>query len=223
MLQLATLEAEFDRRDRAGLVKWGENGLPEDHDSRRLKGNINNLQKVLLHDERESDMLVAREDAFLRQAIANYGRCADMPCMQSMTWISFWGQGIQQEQPGPPAGLHHHHWKQCLCCLLRCLVADSAHDLEVVFRLVQLWLSLGAEASAVRQLRSAFKATPSHKFLPLMYQMASRLSAATTGPLVSSGFQASTASAQLSYVVRVYMRRLCVGPQHRHLMACRHL
>jgi hypothetical protein len=72
----------------------------------------------------------------------------------------------------------------------RCLVGDSAHDLEVVFRLVQLWLSLGAEAGTVRQLRTAFKATPSHKFLPLMYQMASRLSAASSGPLVSSGFQA---------------------------------
>ena len=73
----------------------------------------------------------------------------------------------------------------------RCLVGDSAHDLEVVFRLVQLWLALGAEAATVRQLRTAFKATPSHKFLPLMYQMASRLSAAAAGPLVSSGFQAS--------------------------------
>ena len=73
----------------------------------------------------------------------------------------------------------------------RCLVGDSAHDLEVVFRLVQLWLSLGAEAATVRQLRTAFKATPSHKFLPLMYQMASRLSAAAAGPLVASGFQAS--------------------------------
>lgn len=76
----------------------------------------------------------------------------------------------------------------------RCLVGDSAHDLEVVFRLVQLWLSLGAQAGTVRQLRTAFKATPSHKFLPLMYQMASRLSAASSGPLVSSGFQASIAA-----------------------------
>ena len=82
-------------------------------------------------------------------------------------------------------------WRQLCGYLHRCLVGDSAHDLEVVFRLVQLWLSLGAEAGTVRQLRTAFKATPSHKFLPLMYQMASRLSAAAAGPLVSSGFQAS--------------------------------
>ena len=73
-VQLATLEAEFGRRDRAGQVKWGEDGLPEDRDSRRLKANIISLQKVLLHDERESDLLTAREDAFLRQAISNYGR-----------------------------------------------------------------------------------------------------------------------------------------------------
>ena len=74
LVQLATLEAEFGRRDRAGQVKWGEDGLPEDRDSRRLKANIISLQKVLLHDERESDLLTAREDAFLRQAISNYGR-----------------------------------------------------------------------------------------------------------------------------------------------------
>jgi hypothetical protein len=88
----------------------------------------------------------------------------------------------------------------------RCLVGDSAHDLEVVFRLVQLWLSLGAEAGTVRQLRTAFKATPSHKFLPLMYQMASRLSAASSGPLVSGGFQASfTAVSQASNLLVTYV------------------
>ena len=68
-------------------------------------------------------------------------------------------------------------------------MGGDAHDLEVVFRLVQLWLSLGAERPVVAQLQAAFQATPSHKFLPLMYQMASRLSAAKTGPLVASGFQ----------------------------------
>ena len=67
-------------------MKWGENGLPEDHDSRRMKGNINNLQKVLLHDERESDTLTARESAFLRQAISNYGRCARI--RHDVTWMS---------------------------------------------------------------------------------------------------------------------------------------
>lgn len=144
--QAAVLQAEWERRDRAGQVKRGANNVPEDQDSRRLLGHIRNLEKLLQHDEEESRSLMAREAAFLQQAIDNYGRC---------------------------------------------LVAASAHDLEVVFRLVQLWLSLGADGSVVKQLRSAFKRVPSYKFLPLMYQMASRLSAAATGSLVSSGFQAS--------------------------------
>jgi hypothetical protein len=101
------------------------------------------------------------------------------------------GQTLPVKQPDQSPGPDDINRNSACAVWFRCLVADSAHDLEVVFRLVQLWLSLGADASTVRQLRTAFKATPSHKFLPLMYQMASRLSAATTGPLVSSGFQAS--------------------------------
>lgn len=74
--------------------------------------------------------------------------------------------------------------------MCRCLVVGDAHDLEVVFRLVQLWLKLGADGDVVAQLAAAFAQSPSHKFLPLMYQMASRLSAARAGPLIASGFQA---------------------------------
>ncbi len=78
--------------------------------------------------------------------------------------------------------------KEAAVC--RCLVVGDAHDLEVVFRLVQLWLKLGADGDVVAQLAAVFAQSPSHKFLPLMYQMASRLSAARAGPLIASGFQA---------------------------------
>jgi hypothetical protein len=59
-----------------------------------------------------------------------------------------------------------------------------------VFRLVQLWFALGADAGTNAALAAALTAVPSHKLLPLAYQMASRVSAAQAGPLVESGFQA---------------------------------
>lgn len=76
-MQAAALQAEWERRDRAGQVKRGANNVPEDQDSRRLLGNIRNLEKLLQHDEEESRSLMAREAAFLQQAIDNYGRCCE--------------------------------------------------------------------------------------------------------------------------------------------------
>jgi len=75
----------------------------------------------------------------------------------------------------------------------RCLLAGDAHDTAAVFRLVQLWFALGADAGANAALAAALTAVPSHKLLPLAYQMASRVSAAQAGPLVESGFQARAA------------------------------
>ncbi len=66
---------EFDRRDRAGLVKRGHGGVLDDKESRALWGHVMQLERLLHHDEEEASSLVAREAAFLRQAIDNYGRC----------------------------------------------------------------------------------------------------------------------------------------------------
>lgn len=192
---------ELDRRDRAGQVKRAANGALEDPDSRRLQGHINQLKRLLQHDEEETSSLVARESAFLRQAVDNYGRCALLSTWLFMACCSATEVDKQSSatccSSSASGSLDHMSTRLLLKPWTdynlshRCLVADSAHDLEVVFRLVQLWLSLGADGSVVQQLRAAFKGAPSHKFLPLMYQMASRLSAATTGPLITSGFQAS--------------------------------
>ncbi|KAL4452130.1 hypothetical protein ABPG75_007792 [Micractinium tetrahymenae] len=73
----------------------------------------------------------------------------------------------------------------------RCLQTGDGYDLRVVFRVVQLWLRLGADAEVNELVGEAFRSVPSFKFLPLVYQVASRMSAARSGPLVESGFQAN--------------------------------
>ena len=88
----------------------------------------------------------------------------------------------------------------------RALLAGDAYDLAVVFRLVQLWFSLGADKAVNAHLAGTFSRVPSHKFLVLAYQIASRLSAAKTGPYVESGFQ----------VGRLFIRQNFIC----HLLSC---
>ena len=76
-------------------------------------------------------------------------------------------------------------------CLHRCLLAGDKYDLQVVFRLFQLWFSLGHDQSVNAQLNASFMEIPSYKLLSLVYQIASRMSAAKKGPYYESGFQAS--------------------------------
>lgn len=76
----------------------------------------------------------------------------------------------------------------------RCLRTGDGYDLQVVFRVVQLWLRLGHDPEVNQLVGAAFQQVPSFKFLPLVYQVASRMSAARTGPLVDSGFQANLTS-----------------------------
>lgn len=63
-----------------------------------------------------------------------------------------------------------------------CLARGDMYDLRASFRLVQLWLDLGETTPWVNdQAALAFEEVPSHKFLPLAYQCASRLGAPTAG------------------------------------------
>lgn len=71
----------------------------------------------------------------------------------------------------------------------RCLLAGGKYNLQVVFRLFQLWFTLGTDADVNAQIAEAFRDTPSHKMLVLVYQSASRMSAAKSGPYYDSGFQ----------------------------------
>lgn len=58
----------------------------------------------------------------------------------------------------------------------RCLLAGDRHDLHVVFRLCELWFEHSKDAAVNDSVADAFAAAPSHKFVPLVYQIASRAS-----------------------------------------------
>ena len=73
-------------------------------------------------------------------------------------------------------------------------MAGGRYDLQVVFRLFQLWFTLGADPKVNAQVAESFRDIPSHKLLPLVYQIASRMSAAKSGPHYESGFQVADLS-----------------------------
>lgn len=58
-----------------------------------------------------------------------------------------------------------------------------------MFRLVQLWLELASDMEINAKVARSFASVPSHKYLGLVYQMASRMSSTPAGPFVNSGFQ----------------------------------
>ena len=85
-------------------------------------------------------------------------------------------------------------WHAC-----RCLMVGGKYDLKVVFRLVQLWFSLAEDPSVNQIMAKIVQEVPSYKFLILVYQMASRMSAARTGPTSTSGFQVRGSTSHHSY------------------------
>ncbi|WIA20841.1 hypothetical protein OEZ85_005192 [Tetradesmus obliquus] len=56
-----------------------------------------------------------------------------------------------------------------------CIATGNTHDLQVVYRLCGLWFKLSSDASVNGALGDVFSSVPSAKFVPLVYQMASRL------------------------------------------------
>lgn len=58
----------------------------------------------------------------------------------------------------------------------RCLVLGHKYDVRAVFRLVSLWFGLSSRPIVVDGMLSATEEVPSFKFIPLVYQIASRLS-----------------------------------------------
>eukprot|EP01018_Ginkgo_biloba_P024682 Gb_40159 [translate_table: standard] len=57
----------------------------------------------------------------------------------------------------------------------RCLVTGEKYDIRVVFRLVSLWFNLSTNQNVVDSMLEAIKKVQSYKFLPLVYQIASRM------------------------------------------------
>ncbi|KAH7658740.1 Non-specific serine/threonine protein kinase protein [Dioscorea alata] len=75
----------------------------------------------------------------------------------------------------------------------QCLVIGGKYDLRVVFRLVSLWFSLSSRQSVVKAMLSTVKEVQSFKFIPLVYQIASRLSSPRNSQ-GSNSFQVALAS-----------------------------
>ena len=63
----------------------------------------------------------------------------------------------------------------------RCLLAGDGYDLHSLFRLIQLWFQLSTDESVNEVMLECLDLVPSHKFIPLNYQITSRLSSSSRG------------------------------------------
>ncbi|KAK1363096.1 serine/threonine-protein kinase ATM, partial [Heracleum sosnowskyi] len=66
-----------------------------------------------------------------------------------------------------------------------CLVIGDKYDIRVVFRLISLWFSLSSKLIVVNAMLSTINEVQTYKFIPLVYQIASRLG----GPKDGQGAQ----------------------------------
>ncbi|KAM1451845.1 hypothetical protein ACFX2I_038908 [Malus domestica] len=57
----------------------------------------------------------------------------------------------------------------------RCLVVGDKYDVRVVFRLISLWFSLSSRKNVIDSMLAAISEVQSYKFIPLVYQIASRM------------------------------------------------
>lgn len=62
-----------------------------------------------------------------------------------------------------------------------CLVVGDKYDVRVVFRLVSLWFSLSTKQIIVNGMLSTIEEVQSYKFIPLVYQIASRMGGSKDG------------------------------------------
>ncbi|TRZ04405.1 hypothetical protein DNTS_007633, partial [Danionella cerebrum] len=67
---------------------------------------------------------------------------------------------------------------------IECLELGEEHD-TWVFRLTSLWLENADEKAVNDKMRSGVKKIPSHKFLPLMYQLAARMGTRVSSSMTS--------------------------------------
>ncbi|KAJ8476072.1 hypothetical protein OPV22_019799 [Ensete ventricosum] len=75
----------------------------------------------------------------------------------------------------------------------RCLLIGGKYDLKVVFRLVSLWFNFYCRQNVVEEMISTVKEVQSYKFIPLVYQIASRLGSSKDGQ-GSTNFQIALVS-----------------------------
>ncbi|GAV63786.1 PI3_PI4_kinase domain-containing protein/FAT domain-containing protein/FATC domain-containing protein, partial [Cephalotus follicularis] len=75
----------------------------------------------------------------------------------------------------------------------RCLIICDKYDVRVVFRLVSLWFSLSSRQQVIKNMLNTIDEVQTYKFIPLMYQIASRLGSSKDG-LGAHNFQSALAS-----------------------------
>lgn len=63
----------------------------------------------------------------------------------------------------------------------RCLVIGNKYDVRVVFRLVSLWFALSSRLNIIKNMLSTVEEVQSYKFIPLVYQIASRMGSSKDG------------------------------------------
>ncbi|KAI8470131.1 MAG: kinase-like domain-containing protein [Monoraphidium minutum] len=91
----------------------------------------------------------------------------------------------------------------------RALHAGGSHDLAAVYRLCQLWLALSEDAGVNRAVKAVVEGVPSAKFVPLVYQIASRMSARA-----ASGLQGDSQKAFQHVLCRALERMALDHPYH---------
>ncbi|XP_060670261.1 serine/threonine-protein kinase ATM [Ziziphus jujuba] len=64
----------------------------------------------------------------------------------------------------------------------RCLVVGDKYDVRVVFRLISLWFSLSCRQNIINSMLTTIDEVQSYKFIPLVYQIASRMGSAKDSP-----------------------------------------
>ncbi|KAJ4840216.1 hypothetical protein Tsubulata_002970 [Turnera subulata] len=63
----------------------------------------------------------------------------------------------------------------------RSLVIGDKYDVQVVFRLISLWFSLSSRQNVIKNMLNTIAEVQSYKFVPLVYQIASRLGSSKDG------------------------------------------
>ncbi|GAQ86367.1 Protein kinase ATM/Tel1 [Klebsormidium nitens] len=87
---------------------------------------------------------------------------------------------LDQQQEARFQADKDEYLRVALKCYSTCLRSGDKYDTRSVFRLIALWFSLAHDDATNAQLAAAVRETPSHKFLPLVYQIASRMSSSQT-------------------------------------------
>ena len=115
----------------------------------------------------------------------------------------------QQQAAWTGAALEHYR---------RALEAGGDYDLRAVARLVSVFLEAGpADPAVVAAAAPAFASVPSYKFVPLVYQVASRLGGAASGGGGGGAQPPAPSSQAFGHVVARLMARLATDHPHHTL------